>query len=84
MEPAIKHCTAGIGIWEWAPDDVGGEPDVVTPSVAMCPCCAGIMPSNNDVFFPRGWVAGASQRDTFANAWKNDPLMFLFSPRLQD
>ncbi|MFP5307461.1 MAG: phosphoketolase, partial [Gammaproteobacteria bacterium] len=28
MDAAIKHCTAGIGIWEWASND-GGEPDVV-------------------------------------------------------
>jgi xylulose-5-phosphate/fructose-6-phosphate phosphoketolase len=29
MDEAIKHCTAGIGIWEWASNDKGGEPDVV-------------------------------------------------------
>lgn len=29
MEQAIKHCTAGIGIWDWASNDRGGEPDVV-------------------------------------------------------
>jgi len=29
MDEAIKHCTAGIGIWEWASNDRGGEPDVV-------------------------------------------------------
>ncbi|MBW8064369.1 MAG: phosphoketolase family protein [Nitrospira sp.] len=29
MDAAIKHCTAGIGIWEWASNDKGGEPDVV-------------------------------------------------------
>ena len=29
MDAAIKHCTAGIGIWEWASNDQGGEPDVV-------------------------------------------------------
>jgi xylulose-5-phosphate/fructose-6-phosphate phosphoketolase len=29
MDQAIKHCTAGIGIWEWASSDKGGEPDVV-------------------------------------------------------
>jgi xylulose-5-phosphate/fructose-6-phosphate phosphoketolase len=29
MEEAIRHCTAGIGIWEWASNDDGGEPDVV-------------------------------------------------------
>jgi xylulose-5-phosphate/fructose-6-phosphate phosphoketolase len=29
MDAAIKHCTAGIGIWEWASNDMGTEPDVV-------------------------------------------------------
>ena len=29
MDEAIAHCTRGIGIWEWASSDAGGEPDVV-------------------------------------------------------
>ena len=29
MELAIKHCTQGIGIWQWASNDQGEEPDVV-------------------------------------------------------
>ena len=29
MDAAIKHCTKGLGIWEWASNDQGGEPDVV-------------------------------------------------------
>jgi xylulose-5-phosphate/fructose-6-phosphate phosphoketolase len=29
MEQAIVHCTEGIGIWQWASNDQGGEPDVV-------------------------------------------------------
>lgn len=29
MEQAVKHCTQGIGIWEWASSDQGMEPDVV-------------------------------------------------------
>ena len=29
MDSAIKHCTAGIGIWEWASNDRGSEPDAV-------------------------------------------------------
>lgn len=29
MDAAIKHCTSGIGIWEWASNDRGVEPDVV-------------------------------------------------------
>ena len=29
MDAAIKHCTKGIGIWDWASNDQGCEPDVV-------------------------------------------------------
>src|SRR6202041_2612825 len=29
MEEAVKHCTKGIGIWDWASSDDGAEPDVV-------------------------------------------------------
>ncbi len=29
MEAAIVHCTEGLGIWQWASNDQGGEPDVV-------------------------------------------------------
>ena len=29
MEQAVKHCTQGVGIWEWASNDQGQEPDVV-------------------------------------------------------
>jgi phosphoketolase len=29
MDAAIKHCTAGLGIWEWASNDQGSDPDVV-------------------------------------------------------
>ena len=29
MDAAIKHCSEGIGIWQWASNDQGGEPDVV-------------------------------------------------------
>jgi len=38
MDAAIKHCTAGIGIWEWASNDQGVEPDVVM-------ACAGDVPT---------------------------------------
>jgi xylulose-5-phosphate/fructose-6-phosphate phosphoketolase len=36
MDEAVKHCTAGIGIWEWASNDRGVEPDVVMA------CCGDI------------------------------------------
>ena len=29
MEQAVKHCTQGIGIWDWASNDQGEEPDIV-------------------------------------------------------
>jgi xylulose-5-phosphate/fructose-6-phosphate phosphoketolase len=32
MDAAITHCTKGIGIWEWASNDAGEEPDVVVAS----------------------------------------------------
>ena len=38
IDAAIQHCTAGIGIWEWASNDQGGEPDVVM-------ACAGDVPT---------------------------------------
>jgi xylulose-5-phosphate/fructose-6-phosphate phosphoketolase len=38
MDAAIKHCTAGLGIWPWASNDAGGEPDVVM-------ACAGDVPT---------------------------------------
>ena len=36
MDQAVKHCTAGIGIWEWASNDRGSEPDVVMA------CCGDV------------------------------------------
>jgi xylulose-5-phosphate/fructose-6-phosphate phosphoketolase len=38
MDAAIKHCTKGLGIWEWASNDRGSEPDVVM-------ACAGDIPT---------------------------------------
>ena len=29
MEQAVRHCTQGVSIWEWASSDQGAEPDVV-------------------------------------------------------
>jgi len=29
IEQAVVHCTKGVGIWDWASNDQGGEPDVV-------------------------------------------------------
>ena len=36
MDQAVKHCTAGVGIWEWASNDRGGDPDVVMA------CCGDV------------------------------------------
>jgi xylulose-5-phosphate/fructose-6-phosphate phosphoketolase len=38
IDAAITHCTAGLGIWHWASNDNGGEPDVVM-------ACAGDVPT---------------------------------------
>jgi len=38
MDAAVKHCSAGIGIWEWASNDKDSEPDVVM-------ACAGDVPT---------------------------------------
>jgi xylulose-5-phosphate/fructose-6-phosphate phosphoketolase len=36
MDEAVTHCTAGLGIWPWASNDQGGEPDVVMA------CCGDV------------------------------------------
>jgi xylulose-5-phosphate/fructose-6-phosphate phosphoketolase len=36
MDQAIAHCTAGVGIWEWASNDKGSDPDVVMA------CCGDV------------------------------------------
>ncbi len=36
MEQAVRHCEAGLGIWPWASNDRGGEPDVVMA------CCGDV------------------------------------------
>jgi xylulose-5-phosphate/fructose-6-phosphate phosphoketolase len=38
MDSAVKHCSAGIGVWKWASNDEGGEPDAVL-------ACAGDVPT---------------------------------------
>jgi xylulose-5-phosphate/fructose-6-phosphate phosphoketolase len=38
MEDAVAHCTRGIGVWDWASNDAGSEPDVVL-------ACAGDVPT---------------------------------------
>jgi xylulose-5-phosphate/fructose-6-phosphate phosphoketolase len=37
MDAAIKHCTKGLGIWDWASTDEGAEPDVVLASAGDIP-----------------------------------------------
>jgi xylulose-5-phosphate/fructose-6-phosphate phosphoketolase len=37
MTSAIRHCTAGIGIWDWASNDQGSDPDVVIGSAGDVP-----------------------------------------------
>ena len=37
MDAAINHASAGIGMWEWACSDQGGEPDVVLAAAGDVP-----------------------------------------------
>ncbi|HEY6272887.1 MAG TPA: phosphoketolase family protein [Terriglobales bacterium] len=37
MDAAVKHCAAGIGIWPWAGNDEGGEPDAVLAAAGDAP-----------------------------------------------
>ena len=37
MDEAVKHCTAGISIWDWASNDQGVEPDIVFASAGETP-----------------------------------------------
>jgi xylulose-5-phosphate/fructose-6-phosphate phosphoketolase len=39
IDSAVRHCTAGAGIWQWASND-GGDPDVVM-------ACAGDVPTSS-------------------------------------
>jgi xylulose-5-phosphate/fructose-6-phosphate phosphoketolase len=52
MDEAIAHCTRGIGIWDWASSDAGGEPDVVL-------ACCGDIPTLETL------AAAAMLRDAF-------------------
>jgi len=38
MDAAVRHCTAGLGIWKWASNDEGADPDVVM-------ACSGDVPT---------------------------------------
>jgi xylulose-5-phosphate/fructose-6-phosphate phosphoketolase len=42
MDAAVKHCTKGIGIWDWASNDADQEPDVVM-------ACAGDIPTSESL-----------------------------------
>ncbi|MBI3553273.1 MAG: phosphoketolase family protein [Elusimicrobia bacterium] len=53
MDAAVKHCTAGIGVWDWAGTDGGGEPDIVLAccgdvptleTLAACELLLGFLP----------------------------------------
>lgn len=58
MEDAVKHCTKGIGIWDWAcNDDCGTDPD--EPDVVMA--CCGDVPTNEAL------AATAILREEFPN-----------------
>src|SRR5205807_2658139 len=37
VDGAVRHCAAGIGIWEWASNDAGAEPDLVMAAAGDVP-----------------------------------------------
>jgi xylulose-5-phosphate/fructose-6-phosphate phosphoketolase len=58
MDAAIRHCTAGVGIWDWASTDDGTDPDVVMAcagdvptleTLAAVTCCVDYVPDPNPV-----------------------------------
>ena len=55
MDAAVMHCTKGIGIWEWASNDEGAEPDVVM-------ACAGDIPTHGGAA-PRSRSCGSNCPD---------------------
>ncbi|HEY5313455.1 MAG TPA: phosphoketolase family protein [Pirellulales bacterium] len=45
MDAAVKHCTGGIGIWDWASNDQGCQPDLVMAAAGDVPtleCLAAV------------------------------------------
>ena len=52
MDAAVKHCTEGIGIWQWASNDQAVEPDVVMA------CCGDVptLETMTNAHTARGWV----------------------------
>ncbi len=46
MDAAITHCTKGIGIWDWASNDEGGEPDLVMASAGDIPTQEALAATN--------------------------------------
>jgi xylulose-5-phosphate/fructose-6-phosphate phosphoketolase len=58
IDDAVVHCTKGIGIWDWASTDDGGEPDIVLG-------CAGDVPTMETlaaVEILRGWFPDLRMR----------------------
>jgi xylulose-5-phosphate/fructose-6-phosphate phosphoketolase len=42
MQSAIAHCTKGVGLWDWASNDQGAEPDVVIATAGDVPTLEGL------------------------------------------
>jgi len=47
MDEAVVHCTEGIGIWQWASNDQGSEPDVVMACCGDTPTWKSWPPSRS-------------------------------------
>ena len=65
IDDAQLHCARGLGIWDWASTDHGGEPDVVL-------ACAGDVPTL-EVLGGRGSVAPAPARSQGARRERRRP-----------
>ena len=55
MDAAVIHCTEGVGIWQWASNDQGSEPDVVMGMLRRYADAGGL----GGCFDPAGASAGA-------------------------
>jgi len=74
MDAAIKHCTKGIGIWDWASTDEGAEPEVVLATAGDIPMLESLAASvmlreafpNLTIRFINGFGASGLDQQSYA------------------
>ncbi len=90
MDEAVVHCTKGIGIWDWASTDDGGEPDVVMgcagdvptmEALAACRPPARLLPGHPDPVRQRGGPDAAAGRRASTRTACRTPTSTRCSPR---